>query len=69
VRLWRSGSAAVESKGKDALRVLADVLLKNIDIDVLIEGHTDNIPIKTAQYKDNWDLSVAKRLNTKTTGT
>lgn len=58
--LFKSGSAAVESKGKDALRVLADVLQKNIDIDVLIEGHTDNIPIKTAQYKDNWDLSVAR---------
>jgi chemotaxis protein MotB len=35
-------------------------LLKNNDIDVLIEGHTDNVPIKTAQYKDNWDLSVAR---------
>lgn len=58
--LFKSGSAAVEAKGKDALRVLADVLQKNIDIDVLIEGHTDNIPIKTAQYKDNWDLSVAR---------
>jgi chemotaxis protein MotB len=58
--LFKSGSAAVETKGKDALRVLADVLLKNNDIDVLIEGHTDNIPIKTAQYKDNWDLSVAR---------
>ncbi len=58
--LFKSGSAAVEAKGKDALRVLADVLQKNIDIDVLIEGHTDNVPIKTAQYKDNWDLSVAR---------
>lgn len=58
--LFKSGSAAVETKGKDALRVLADVLQKNIDIDVLIEGHTDNVPIKTAQYKDNWDLSVAR---------
>ncbi len=58
--LFKSGSAAVEAKGKEALRALADVLLKNIDINVLIEGHTDNIPIKTAQYKDNWDLSVAR---------
>lgn len=58
--LFKSGSATVESKGKDALRALADVLLKNNDIDVLIEGHTDNVPIKTAQYKDNWDLSVAR---------
>lgn len=58
--LFKSGSASVETKGKEAIAVLADVLLKNIDIDVLIEGHTDNIPIKTTQYKDNWDLSVAR---------
>lgn len=58
--LFKSGSAAIEAKGKDALKVLADVLGKNIDIDILVEGHTDNIPIKTALYKDNWDLSVAR---------
>ena len=58
--LFKSGSAAVESKGKDALRVLADVLLKNQDIAILVEGHTDNVPIKTPTYKDNWDLSVAR---------
>jgi len=58
--LFQSGSAAVESKGREALKVLADVLNKNPDIDILVEGHTDNIPIKTAVYKDNWDLSVAR---------
>jgi chemotaxis protein MotB len=58
--LFKSGSAAVESKGKEALKVLADVLDKNKDIDILIEGHTDNVPIKTPVYKDNWDLSVAR---------
>jgi chemotaxis protein MotB len=58
--LFRSGSASVESKGRDALKVLADVLDKNTDIDVLVEGHTDNIPIKTAQFRDNWDLSVVR---------
>ncbi len=58
--LFQSGSAAVEAKGKEALKVLADVLNKNPDIDILVEGHTDNIPIKTAVYKDNWDLSVAR---------
>jgi len=58
--LFRSGSAAVEAKGVDALRVLADVLNKNTDVDVLVEGHTDNLPIRTAQFRDNWDLSVAR---------
>lgn len=58
--LFKSGSASVEAKGKDAIRLLADVLDKNREIDILIEGHTDNIPIKTAVYRDNWDLSVAR---------
>lgn len=58
--LFKSGSAAVEIKGKEAIKVLAGVLEKNPDIDILIEGHTDNVPIKTAVYQDNWDLSVAR---------
>lgn len=58
--LFKSGSADVESKGKDALKKLAEVLNKNPDIDILIEGHTDNVPIKTPIYKDNWDLSAAR---------
>jgi chemotaxis protein MotB len=58
--LFKSGSSAVEDKGKDALKLLADVLDKNTDIDILVEGHTDNVPIKTSVYKDNWDLSVAR---------
>jgi chemotaxis protein MotB len=58
--LFKSGSSAVEDKGKDALKLLAGVLDKNSDIDILIEGHTDNVPINTSVYKDNWDLSVAR---------
>ena len=58
--LFQSGSSAVEDKGKDALKLLAGVLEKNSDIDILVEGHTDNVPIKTPVYKDNWDLSVAR---------
>jgi len=58
--LFKSGSSAVEDKGKEALKLLAGVLDKNIDIDILVEGHTDNVPIKTPVYKDNWDLSVAR---------
>jgi chemotaxis protein MotB len=61
--LFKSGSAAVEEKGQEALHKLAEVLNKNTDIDVLIEGHTDNVPIKTSRYTDNWDLSVARSTN------
>lgn len=61
--LFKSGSAAVEAKGKNAIKLLADVLSKNPDIDILVEGHTDNVPIHTAIYKDNWDLSVARAIS------
>jgi chemotaxis protein MotB len=58
--LFKSGSATVEDKGKEAIKKLAEVLNRNQEVDVLIEGHTDNVPIKTAVYKDNWDLSAAR---------
>lgn len=61
--LFKSGSAEVEDKGKQALKKLSEVLNKNNEIDVEIEGHTDNIPIKTARYEDNWDLSVHRATN------
>lgn len=61
--LFKSGSASVEEKGKEAIKKLSDVLNKNNNIDIAIEGHTDNVPIKTALYKDNWDLSVARATN------
>ena len=58
--LFESGSAQVNKQGKEALGKLAEVLKKQHDIDVIIEGHTDNKPIKTVQFKDNWDLSVVR---------
>jgi chemotaxis protein MotB len=61
--LFKSGAVNIEDKGKEAIKKLAEVLNKNADIDIAVEGHTDSIPIKTAQYKDNWDLSVARATN------
>lgn len=58
--LFESGSAKVDKRGKEALAKLAEVLNKQNDIDVFIEGHTDSKPINTAQFKDNWDLSVIR---------
>ncbi|RFC54795.1 OmpA family protein [Brumimicrobium aurantiacum] len=58
--MFKSGKANVQDKGLEALKALGDVLKKNKEFQILVEGHTDSIPIKTAQYKDNWDLSVAR---------
>ena len=58
--LFASGSANVDKRGSEALGKLAEVLNRQTDVDVYIEGHTDNVPIRTAQFKDNWDLSVIR---------
>ena len=58
--LFESGKAIVNQQGREALGKLAQVLNKQTDIDVYIEGHTDNVPIKTAVFQDNWDLSVIR---------
>jgi chemotaxis protein MotB len=62
--LFASGKYEVTAKGTDALKKLSKVLETNVDINVMVEGHTDNVPYKgTDQLLDNWDLS-AKRATT-----
>ena len=58
--LFESGKAIVNQQGKVALGKLAEELNKQTEIDVYIEGHTDNVPIHTAVFQDNWDLSVIR---------
>ena len=57
--LFASGSAVVNPKGRQALGTLAGVLNANPDINVLIEGHTDSVPIR-GRFADNWELSTAR---------
>jgi chemotaxis protein MotB len=59
--LFGSGSTEVDPKGKNALHSLAGVLEQNRDINITIEGHTDDVAVVSgAKYKDNWDLSVQR---------
>lgn len=59
--LFESGSWAVGSNGREAVRQLGTVLADNPDIAILIEGHTDNVPYKgNAQLSGNWDLSTKR---------
>jgi len=58
--LFKSGSDVVDPKGKAALKTLAAVLNSSKDFTVAIEGHTDDVPIKTKVFQDNWDLSTAR---------
>jgi len=55
--LFPSGSDEVDKRGKEAVIMLAKVLAKN-NAEVIIEGHTDKVPIRNARNKDNWDLSL-----------
>lgn len=59
--LFRSGSYNLERAGIQALQEMAKVLEQSPDINVLIEGHTDNVPFSgSGQLNDNWDLSVKR---------
>lgn len=59
--LFASGKTDVQPKGIDALKNVAKVLEQNTDINILVEGHTDDVPMKGAgEIKDNWDLSVMR---------
>ena len=59
--LFASGKTNVEPKGVEALKNVAKVLEQNADINVMVEGHTDDVPMKGAgDIKDNWDLSVMR---------
>ena len=60
--LFGSGSIEVDSKGVNALTQLAGALKGNPDIHIMVEGHTDDVPIskKSRYMNDNWDLSVMR---------
>lgn len=58
--LFESGSAKMDRRGRDALSSLSNVLSKYPDLDIIVEGHTDNVPVKGGAFADNWDLSVIR---------
>ena len=59
--LFQSGSWAVNENGRRAVEQLGSVLAKNPDINVLIEGHTDDVPYRgNGPLQDNWDLSTKR---------
>ena len=57
--LFEPGSAVLRAEGRRVLDGLADALL-GLPNQVAIEGHTDSVPISTARYPSNWELSTAR---------
>ncbi len=59
--LFQSGSWIVDAKGQDALKKLSKALETQAGINIMVEGHTDNVAFSGSnQVKDNWDLSVMR---------
>jgi chemotaxis protein MotB len=59
--LFKTGSIQVDPRGVLALKTMAGVLEDNPDIKITVEGHTDDVPVRTnASFADNWDLSVKR---------
>ena len=58
--LFKSGSYEVSDKAKGVLAKVARVINSKPDFECMVEGHTDNVPIKNAVLLDNWDLSVKR---------
>jgi chemotaxis protein MotB len=58
--LFNSGSYVVSGRAKEVLGKVAKVVLDKPEIEFMVEGHTDNVPIKNDVLLDNWDLSVKR---------
>jgi chemotaxis protein MotB len=58
--LFKSGSYDVNLKAKNVLAKVAKVVNSKPDFECMVEGHTDNVPIKNSVLLDNWDLSVKR---------
>ncbi len=58
--LFRSGSFKINNQAEDVLGKIAKIVNDHKELDILVEGHTDNVPISTECIMDNWDLSVKR---------
>ena len=58
--LFQSGSSKINSRAEDVLGKIASVLNDHNELQVMVEGHTDNVPMNNGCVEDNWDLSVKR---------
>lgn len=58
--LYQSGSANLTPKANEVLGKIAKIIESRPDLEVMVEGYTDNVPIKNNCMEDNWDLSVKR---------
>ena len=58
--LFRSGSYNISNRAEEVIGKIAKIINDHKELDILVEGHTDNVPISTECMTDNWDLSVKR---------
>ena len=58
--LFKSGSSIINTQAETVLAKVAKILNDYKEIEILVEGHTDNVPIATDKFADNWDLSALR---------
>lgn len=58
--LFRSGSYNISNRAEEVIGKIAKIINDHKELDILVEGHTDNVPISTDCMTDNWDLSVKR---------
>lgn len=58
--LFKSGSAQLSREAMPILEKIAEVLVNHPELDIIVEGHTDNVPIRSREFKDNWDLTAIR---------
>ena len=58
--LFRSGSYNISNRAEEVIGKIAQIINDHKELDILVEGHTDNVPISTDCMTDNWDLSVKR---------
>lgn len=58
--LFQSGSYLLTPRAGEVLAKIADIIKSKPDLDLMVEGYTDNVPIRTSCIEDNWDLSVRR---------
>jgi len=60
--LYQQGRADIRDQGREVLAMISDIL-RDVPNDIMIEGHTDDVPIRTDEFPSNWELSTARAVN------
>ncbi len=61
--LFDSGSADIRQENLTTAKEISNLLVMDVPRSIIVSGHTDNVPIKNANYRSNWELSVMRAVN------